>query len=63
MCTNISNNRDECELFVPSISIALLHLKMVHIRHMVLVRGPVFQLEAVKHHESAPLKIHFSDLK
>lgn len=57
MCTNISNNQDDCEMFVPSISTALLHLKMVHIRHMVLVRGPVFQPEVLKHHESAPLEI------
>lgn len=57
MCANISNNQDDCEMFVPSVSIALLHLKMVHIHHMVLVPGPVFQPEVLKHRESVPLKI------
>lgn len=57
MCTNISDNQDDCEMCVPSISIALLHLKMVCIHHTVLVPGPVFHPKALKHRESAPLKI------
>lgn len=57
MCTNISDNQDDCKMRVPSISIALLHLKMVCIHHTVLVPGPVFHPKALKHRESAPLKI------
>lgn len=57
MCANISNNQDDCEMFVPSVSIALPRLKMVHIHHMVLVPGPVFHPEVLKHHESVPFKI------
>lgn len=63
MCANIYNNQDDCERFVPSVSIALPHLKMVHIHHMGIGSRPSVSAWSTQTSWVSFPQNHFSDLK